>query len=108
MKHRATNKFAAIRDLLFVVWFDASGFVKRRLMVAAVLVTVASGLTALGPVYLKQIVDNFAVAQDGHPDLADHVDRFVDRIPPVTSDFDGIANRFKDQQRERGPPVKSR
>ena len=46
--------------------------------------------------------------QDGHHELAAHVDRFIERMPPVRSDTDAMIDRLKGQPRERTPPVKTR
>jgi ATP-binding cassette subfamily B protein len=53
------------RDIYQVVWSEADHFVKVRLCAAAALVVTASVLTALGPVALKLIVDDFTDRDGG-------------------------------------------
>jgi ABC-type transport system involved in Fe-S cluster assembly fused permease/ATPase subunit len=48
-----------------LVWSEAGAFVKIRLIVALLLITVASALTALGPVALKLVVDGFTGQSKG-------------------------------------------
>jgi ABC-type transport system involved in Fe-S cluster assembly fused permease/ATPase subunit len=52
-------RFEYFRDIYQVVWSDAGPFVKARLSIASALVATASVLTALGPLPLKLIVDDF-------------------------------------------------
>ncbi|MGH8208759.1 MAG: ATP-binding cassette domain-containing protein [Steroidobacteraceae bacterium] len=52
-----------MREVFWLVWSRADTFVKARLTAALLLVTVASALTALGPVLLKRIVDRLAGAE---------------------------------------------
>jgi hypothetical protein len=46
--------------------------------------------------------------EDGHGDLAAHVDRFVERMPRVYTDTDATIDNLKGRPRERTPPIKSR
>jgi len=55
---------ANFREVVSVIWTDATGFVRFRLVVALLLIMVASAATALGPVALKLVVDRFT----GHSD----------------------------------------
>jgi ABC-type transport system involved in Fe-S cluster assembly fused permease/ATPase subunit len=54
---------AHLREVIALIWTDATGFVRFRLVVALLLIMVASAMTALGPVALKLVVDRFT----GHP-----------------------------------------
>src|SRR4051812_9986384 len=54
---------AHLRDVIALIWSDATGFVRFRLVVALLLIMIASATTALGPVALKLVVDGFT----GHP-----------------------------------------
>jgi hypothetical protein len=45
--------FGNLREAFYLVWSEASGFGKIRLIVALLLITVASVLTGLGPVALS-------------------------------------------------------
>src|SRR5579883_2708648 len=59
--HNSTNaKVDTLRDVVLLVWSQASRFVRARLAAVLLLVITASVLTALGPVALKLIVDAFA------------------------------------------------
>jgi ATP-binding cassette subfamily B protein len=49
--------FGSLREVVALVWGDASRFVKVRLIAVVGLVVVSSVLTALGPVALKTVVD---------------------------------------------------
>lgn len=51
---------ASLREVVALIWSDATGFVRLRLVVALLLIVVASSMTALGPVALKFVVDGFA------------------------------------------------
>jgi ABC-type transport system involved in Fe-S cluster assembly fused permease/ATPase subunit len=53
------GRFGTLREIIALVWTEADGFVKSRLALALVLITAASALTALGPVALKLVVDEF-------------------------------------------------
>lgn len=48
-----------LREVIALIWTDATGFVRFRLVVALLLIMVASATTALGPVALKLVVDQF-------------------------------------------------
>jgi len=54
---------AHLRQVIALIWTDATGYVRLRLAVALALIMVASATTALGPVALKLVVDQFT----GHP-----------------------------------------
>jgi hypothetical protein len=41
---------ASLREVIALIWTDATGFVRFRLVVALLLIVVASAMTALGPV----------------------------------------------------------
>lgn len=62
----------SIREVVSLVWTNAGGFVKFRLLSVMSLVVLTSMLTALGPVALKVIVDRFthATTSIGLPLLA--------------------------------------
>ena len=49
-----------IREVLSLVWSEASSFVKARLLLSLLLLIVMSLLTALGPLALARLVDSFA------------------------------------------------
>ncbi len=65
MRVEVTSGVSTLREVFSLVWSQASGFVKGRLIAAMLLVTVASALTALGPVALKQVVDGFTSSKKG-------------------------------------------
>jgi ATP-binding cassette subfamily B protein len=48
-----------LREIFALVWTEADAFVKSRMTIALLLITIASALTALGPVALKVMVDGF-------------------------------------------------
>ena len=50
---------ASLREVISLIWTDANGFVRSRLVVALLLIMTASAMTALGPVALKLVVDGF-------------------------------------------------
>jgi len=50
---------AHLREVIALIWTDATGFVRFRLVVALLLIMIASATTALGPVALKLVVDAF-------------------------------------------------
>lgn len=52
-----TSGLGNLREVFSLVWGEASKFVKGRLILALLLITLASALTALGPVALKLVVD---------------------------------------------------
>ena len=56
-----------LREVIDLVWTEAGGFVKLRLLMALLLIIAASALTALGPVALKLVVDGFASQAKGPP-----------------------------------------
>jgi len=56
---------AHLREVIALIWTDATGFVRFRLVVALLLIMAASAMTALGPVALKLVVDGFT----GHAGL---------------------------------------
>src|SRR5262249_5782702 len=47
------------REVMGLIWTDATGFVRLRLVAALLLIVAASAMTALGPVALKLVVDTF-------------------------------------------------
>ena len=49
----------SLREVIALIWTDATGFVRLRLVVALLLIMGASAMTALGPVALKLVVDGF-------------------------------------------------
>src|SRR5262245_16026459 len=53
---------ATVRDVLILVWNEASPFVRWRLVLVIVLVIVASTLMPVGPLALKLLVDPFTGA----------------------------------------------
>jgi ATP-binding cassette subfamily B protein len=55
----------SLREAIALIWTDATGFVRFRLVVALLLIVVASAMTALGPVALKLVVDGFAGQASG-------------------------------------------
>jgi hypothetical protein len=57
----------SLRDVICLVWTDASRFVKMRLATVLGLVTTASVLTALGPVALKLVVDGSRIRRRASP-----------------------------------------
>jgi ABC-type transport system involved in Fe-S cluster assembly fused permease/ATPase subunit len=56
---------ASLREVIALIWTDATGFVRFRLVVALLLIVVASAMTALGPVALKLVVDGFTGQASG-------------------------------------------
>jgi len=54
------RSMASLREVIGLIWTDATGFVRLRLVVALLLIMAASAMTALGPVALKLVVDGFA------------------------------------------------
>ena len=54
------RSMASLGDVIGLIWTDATGFVRLRLVVALLLIMAASAMTALGPVALKLVVDGFA------------------------------------------------
>src|SRR3981081_341093 len=60
MMQKLRTGMASLREVIALIWTDATGFVRFRLMVALLLIMIASAMTALGPVALKLVVDGFA------------------------------------------------
>src|SRR2546423_4030503 len=60
MMQKLRRSMASLPEVIGLIWTDATGFVRLRLVVALLLIMVASAMTALGPVALKLIVDGFA------------------------------------------------
>jgi ATP-binding cassette subfamily B protein len=56
---------ASLREVIALIWTDATGFVRLRLVAALLLIMVASAMTALGPVALKLVVDGFTGQASG-------------------------------------------
>jgi ABC-type transport system involved in Fe-S cluster assembly fused permease/ATPase subunit len=56
---RLRKGMASLREVIALIWTDATGFVRFRLVVALLLIIAASAMTALGPVALKFVVDGF-------------------------------------------------
>jgi len=59
MMQTVRKSSAHLREVIALIWTDASGFIRLRLVVALLLIMVASATTALGPVALKLVVDGF-------------------------------------------------
>jgi len=59
MLQKVRNGMASLREVIALIWTDATGFVRLRLVVALLLIMAASAMTALGPVALKLVVDGF-------------------------------------------------
>jgi ATP-binding cassette subfamily B protein len=59
MMQKVRNGMASLREVIALIWTDATGFVRLRLVVALLLIMAASAMTALGPVALKLVVDGF-------------------------------------------------
>src|SRR5882757_10824809 len=59
MMQKLRRGMASLREVIALIWTDATGFVRFRLVVALLLIMVASAMTALGPVALKLVVDGF-------------------------------------------------
>ncbi len=57
MLHKIRAHTATIREVLSLVWSQASRFVKIRLLLSLILLSAMSLLTALGPLALKHVVD---------------------------------------------------
>ena len=60
MMQKLRRSMASLGDVIGLIWTDATGFVRLRLVVALLLIMAASAMTALGPVALKLVVDGFA------------------------------------------------
>ena len=65
MTDNARKHTAHLQDVIALIWSDATGFVRFRLVVALLLIMVASATTALGPVALKLVVDGFTGHSSG-------------------------------------------
>jgi ABC-type transport system involved in Fe-S cluster assembly fused permease/ATPase subunit len=59
MMQKLRTGMATLREVIALIWTDATGFVRFRLVLALLLIMVASAMTALGPVALKLVVDGF-------------------------------------------------
>ena len=59
MIQKLRKNTAHLREVIALIWTDATGFVRLRLVVALLLIMAASAMTALGPVALKLVVDGF-------------------------------------------------
>lgn len=59
MMVRLRKAMASLREVIGLIWTDATPFVRFRLIAALLLIMAASAMTALGPVALKLIVDGF-------------------------------------------------
>ena len=59
MTQKWRERMAGLREVIALIWTDATGFVRLRLVVALLLIMGASAMTALGPVALKLVVDGF-------------------------------------------------
>ena len=55
----------SLREVIALIWTDATGFVRLRLVIALLLIMAASAMTALGPVALKLVVDGFTGQASG-------------------------------------------
>ncbi len=56
---------ASLREVIALIWTDATRFVRFRLLAALLLIVAASAMTALGPVALKLVVDGFTGQASG-------------------------------------------
>jgi ABC-type transport system involved in Fe-S cluster assembly fused permease/ATPase subunit len=65
MMQKLRKGMASLREVIALIWTDANGFVRLRLVVALLLIMVASAMTALGPVALKLVVDGFTKQGSG-------------------------------------------
>ncbi len=59
MIQKLRKNTAQLREVIALIWTDATGFVRFRLVGALLLIMAASAMTALGPVALKLVVDGF-------------------------------------------------
>jgi ABC-type transport system involved in Fe-S cluster assembly fused permease/ATPase subunit len=59
MMQKLRSGMTSLREVITLIWTDATGFVRARLIIALLLIMVASAMTALGPVALKLVVDGF-------------------------------------------------
>lgn len=51
---------SSLQEVTRLFWSMASGYVRRRILLALVLIVISSGITALAPVALKFVVDGFS------------------------------------------------
>ncbi len=65
MMEQLRNSLASLREVVGLIWTDATGFVRLRLVIALLLIMAASAMTALGPVALKWVVDGFTGQRSG-------------------------------------------
>jgi ATP-binding cassette subfamily B protein len=65
MMQTLRNGTASLREVIALIWTDATGFVRVRLVAALLLIVAASAMTALGPVALKLVVDGFTGQASG-------------------------------------------
>lgn len=59
MTYQTGRSLGALREVVQLVWSEASRFVRVRLLVVLLLVVTASVLAALGPIALKLVIDAF-------------------------------------------------
>jgi ATP-binding cassette subfamily B protein len=59
MMQKLRTGMAGLREVIALIWTDATGFIRLRLVIALLLIMIASAMTALGPVALKLVVDTF-------------------------------------------------
>jgi ABC-type transport system involved in Fe-S cluster assembly fused permease/ATPase subunit len=59
MMQRLRKGIGSLREVIALIWTDATAFVRFRLVLALLLIIAASAMTALGPVALKLVVDRF-------------------------------------------------
>ena len=65
MRMKLREGMTSLREVVDLIWTDATGFVRLRLVVALLLIMAASAMTALGPLALKMVVDGFTGQGDG-------------------------------------------
>jgi ABC-type transport system involved in Fe-S cluster assembly fused permease/ATPase subunit len=65
MMQKLRTGMASLREVMALIWTDANGFIRFRLVVALLLIVAASAMTALGPVALKLVVDGFTGHERG-------------------------------------------
>jgi ATP-binding cassette subfamily B protein len=53
------SKYSLLREVIALIWTHSSGAIRRRFLLALLLVVCSGALTPLGPVALKLIVDHF-------------------------------------------------
>jgi ATP-binding cassette subfamily B protein len=59
MVENGRSRPGSLAEVIALIWTDATGYVRFRLVAALLLIMVASATTALGPVALKLVVDGF-------------------------------------------------